>query len=142
MSRFESVLAALRAMLPYLLEKSNEAVGAVGYYEGRFRGNDLYALFSDEVKAGRRENHARKVIIDVPFTYPEGDALMKAKRNAKIRAAIARTRAKVTRKEYEAIRAEHLQQGGPLNELVKKYPQYAREMIRRILGRRRLRPCL
>ena len=136
-SRFGSVLAALKAMLPYLFKKSNEARAAIGYYEGRIQGNDLAAVFKDEVKTGRRENRNRKVVIDAPFTYPDGDAMMKARRKERIRAAIARTRAKVSRKDYEAIRADHFKFGRSLSELAELYPQYARETIRRILGRGR-----
>ncbi len=136
-SRFDSVLATLKAMLPYLFKKSNEANAAIDYYEGRIRGNDLAALFKDEARAGRRESRDRKVAIDTPFTYPEGDAMMKAKRKEKTRATMVRTRAKISRKDYEAIRAEHFELGRTLNELVTAYPQYGRETIRRILGRGR-----
>ncbi len=136
-SRFESVLAALKAMLPHLFKKSNEIKGALDYYEGRIQGNDLVALFSDEVKAGRRERRDRKVAIDVPFTYPEGDALMKKRRRERIRAAIAKNRAKVSRKDYDVIRETHFDLGRPLKELVRAYPQYSKETIRRILGRGR-----
>jgi hypothetical protein len=54
-----------------------------------------------------------------------------------MRATMTRTRAKISRKDFEAIRAEHFELGRPLNELVKAYPQYGRETIRRILGRGR-----
>ena len=135
--RFESVSLALERMLPFLFKKSNEARYALDYYEGRIRGNDLIALFKEEVEAGRRERRPHKVRLDVPFRYPEGDALMKARRAEKIRQTIARTRAKVTRKDYEEIREKHFTLGNPLRELVKAYPQYGRETIRRILGRGR-----
>jgi len=136
-SSFDSVLVVLKAMLPYLFKKFNEANAAIGYYEGHIRGNDLIAIFKEEVRAGRRENRDRRVAIDVPITYPEGDALMKAKRKEKILATIARIRAKVSGKDYEAIRTTHFQLGCSLIELVKAYPQYSRETTRRILGRGR-----
>jgi hypothetical protein len=136
-SRFESVLAMLKAMLPHLFKKSKEAHAAIDYYEGRIRGNDLADIFKAEVKAGRRENRERRVVIDTPFTYPAGDSLMKAKRKEKIRATIIKTRAKVTRNDYEAIREGHFILGRSLSELVQLYPQYGRETIRRILGRGR-----
>jgi hypothetical protein len=71
-SRFDSVLAVLKAMLPYLFKKSNRGECRYRLLWGRILGNDLAALFRDEVRAGRRENRDRKVVIDAPFTYPEG----------------------------------------------------------------------
>lgn len=136
-SRFGSVLSALKEMLPYLFKKSNEATATIAYYEGRIRGDDLASLFADEVSAGRRENHERKVAIGAPFTYQEGDAIMKVRRKERVRAAIARTRAKVSREDYEAIRTDHFSLGRSLSELAELYPQYALETIRRILGRGR-----
>jgi citrate lyase gamma subunit len=87
-SRFEGVLFCLKAMRPFLFKKAIEAQAGIDYYEGRVRGDDLFAIFGEEVEAGRRERRERKVVIHVPFTYPEGDALMKVRRRAKIVAAI------------------------------------------------------
>ena len=136
-STYEGVLAALKAMLPYLFKKANEAQAVIDYYEGKIRGNDLVVLFEHEVAAVRRERRPRKVKIDVPFTFAEGDRLMKEGRKVKLRDAIGRYRAKVTPEDYERIREEFFNQHKPLHELVRSYPRYARETIRRILGRGR-----
>jgi len=136
-SRFEGVLFSLKAMRPYLFKKANEAQAAIDYYRGKIRGNDLYKIFQEEVEAGRRERRDRKVVIHVPYTYPDGDALMKARRRAIIIAAIEKSRAKVSRKYYDDIRKAYLETGSSLDKLRESYPQYSRETIRRILGRGR-----
>jgi hypothetical protein len=131
---FDGVLAAAIAMLPYLFKKSNEAIAVIDYYEGRISGNDLVAIFKQEVEAGRRERRNHTVKIDVPYTYVEGDAMMKMRRRQRIREVFTVTRAKVTRQDFEAIREQHFIGGKRLRDLVKEYPQYARETIRRVLG--------
>lgn len=87
-SRFDHVLLVMKELLPHLYKKSNEMEAGIDYYEGRTTGNQLLAVFNQEVEAGRRERRPRKVKIDVPYTYPEGDAMMKARRAEKIRAAM------------------------------------------------------
>jgi hypothetical protein len=136
-SRHDHVLRTMKELLPHLFKKAIEIGAAIDYYEGRITGNQLQAVFCREVEAGRRERHPRKVRIDVPFTYPEGDSMMRARRKENIRATIARTRPKVTRKDYEEIRRKHFELGFTLIALTGLYPQYARETIRRILGRGR-----
>jgi len=136
-SRFDHVLRTMKELLPHLYKKANEIRAALDYYEGRITGNQLAVVFQQEVEAGRRERHPRKVRIEVPFTYPEGDALMRARRADKVRATIAKTRPKVTRRDYEEIRERHFGLGYPLHQLVKIYPRYSKETIRRILGRGR-----
>jgi hypothetical protein len=136
-SRFDSVLFCLKAMRPHLFKKAIEAQTGIDYYEGRIRGDELFKIFGEEVEAGRRERHDRKVAIHVPFTYPEGDALMKARRREKIIAVIEKSRAKVSRGDYDSIRRAHFVEGRSLSELRQMHPQYARETIRRILGRGR-----
>ncbi len=133
-SRFNHVLAVAKAMLPYLFKKSNEAQAVIDYYEGRIRGNDLVEIFSKEVEAGRRERREHRVKIDVPYTYPEGDSLMKTQWLQRKREVMFRVRAKVTPQDYESIRREHRNQGKTVRELLLAYPQYSRETIRRILG--------
>lgn len=134
---FDGVLATTKAMLPHLYKKANEARAVIAYYEGKITGNKLVAVFQQEVAAGRRERRNRKVKIDVPYTHPEGDLMMKEKRKRRIREAIARVRAKVTREDCVDIRKEHFEAGVPLANLVKMYPNYSKETIRRILGRDR-----
>jgi hypothetical protein len=134
---FEHVLRTMKALLPHLYKKENEIRAAIDYYEGRTTGNQLLAVFNQEVEAGRRERHTRKVAIDVPHTYPEGDALMKANRRVRLKDAFGRFRAKVTPEDYASIRDEYFRQGIRVPELTKRYPQYARETIRRILGKGR-----
>lgn len=131
---FAGVLAATRSMLPYLFKKANEARAVIDYYEGRISGNGLVAIFQREVAEGRRERRNHTVKIDVPYTYPKGDSLMKARRKQRIRDTIIRSRAKVTPRDYEGVRENHFELGVPLAELVRMYPNYSRETLRRILG--------
>ena len=127
----------LRKMLPFLYKKANEARTALEYYDGRITGNELMAVFRQEVDAGRRERRPRKVVVDVPYTRPEGIALMKEKRRAVFRDAFGRFRSKVTPEDFQRIRSEHFEKGKRLADLAREYPQYARETIRRVLGRGR-----
>jgi hypothetical protein len=131
---YDGVLAALKGMLPYLFKKSNEAEAAIDYYEDRITGNDLLAILEQDVIAGRRERHLRKVRIDAPFTFFQGDRLMKERRKEVLRDAFGRFRAKVTPKDFESIRKKHYDKGERLCHLAREYPQYARETIRRVLG--------
>jgi hypothetical protein len=133
-SQFDSVRETLRQMLPHLCKKANEAKAALDYYDGRITGNELSRVFQEEVEAGRRERHNRKVPIDVPYTHPMGARLMKQIRNDVLRDAFGRFRAKVTPEDYQQMREEHFDHGKRLRDLVKEYPQYARETIRRVLG--------
>jgi hypothetical protein len=123
----------LRHILPYLFKKANEAKAALDYYEGRSTGNDLLAVFAAEVEAGRRERRARKNPIDVPYTWPEGHRLMKERRKARFRDAFGKFRSRVTPGDFGRIRYEYFE-GRRLRDLVKEYPQYARETIRRVIG--------
>src|SRR5467141_263936 len=75
--RFAAVREALQQMLPHLNKKANEAEAALDYYEGKITGNALTATFQKEVEAGRRERRPRKVTINVPHTYFDGDRIMK-----------------------------------------------------------------
>lgn len=124
----------LKGMQPHLYKKANEARLAVDYYEGRLRGNEFLTALQKEVEAGRRERRPHRVVIDVPYTFDEGNRMMYLGRKAKLRDAIGRYRAKVTPEDYEAIRNKHFDEGKRLCELVRDYPQYARETIRRVLG--------
>jgi len=132
-SQIESVKMTLRFMLPHLYKKANEAKAALDYYEGRSTGNDLLAVFAVEVEAGRREKHARKTPVDVPYTWPEGHRLMKERRKARLRDAFGRFRSRVTPEDFDRIRHDYFG-GKRLCDLVKEYPQYARETIRRVIG--------
>jgi hypothetical protein len=75
-SQFKSVKKALRRMLPFLCKKETEARVALDYYEGKVTGNQLLVVFAAEVEAGRRERKTRTVLLDVPYTRPEGDRMM------------------------------------------------------------------
>jgi hypothetical protein len=59
---------------------------------------------------------------------------MKQNRRDKLRDAFGRFRAKVTPEDYKNIRRKHFDEGKRLRDLVKEYPQYARETIRRVMG--------
>lgn len=136
-SEFNAVKKVLRCMLPFLCKKANEAQAALDYYDGKITGNVLFSTFQEEVEAGRRERRVRKVPIDVPYLYHEGDRMMKQLRNIRLKDALGRYRAKVTPEDFDSIRARHFESGIALRELTKAYPQYSRTTIRRILGRGR-----
>ncbi len=136
-SQFDSVKKALSHMRPYLCKKFIEAQAALAYYDGKLTGNEFMAIFKREVEAGRRERHERKTPVDVPYTWPDGHRMMEQRRKVKFRGIFGRFRAKVTPEDFESIREEFFTQGKPLHELVRNYPQYARETIRRVLGRGR-----
>jgi hypothetical protein len=133
-SEFNSVIETLKGMLPYLCKKEREAKAALDYYEGRITGNELIEVFRQEVEVGRRERRPRRVVIDVPYTRAQGLAIMKERRKARLRDAFGRFRSRVTPEDLGRIRHEHFIEGKRLRDLVKEYPQYARETIRRILG--------
>lgn len=136
-SEYESVKRMLAKMLPFLYKKANEAKAALDYYEGRITGNDLVAIFVQEVEAGRRERRPRRVVIDVPYTITEGKRIMEARLGERFRDAFGRFRAKVTPEDFAKIREEHFASGKRLVDLMAMYPQYSKETIRRILGRDR-----
>lgn len=136
-SEFKAVKKALRHMVPFLCKKEIEGRGALDYYEGRITGNDLVSVFQTEVNAGRRENHPHKVVLDVPYTRPEGDRIMRRLRSEKFGSAFGRFRAKVTIEDFRRIREEYFDLGKDLVDLIEKYPKYSKETIRRILGRDR-----
>jgi hypothetical protein len=136
-SEYKSVKRTLRSMIPFLCKKENEARAALDYYVGKSTGNQMLAVFKQEVEAGRRERHPRKVALDVPYNRIEGDRIMKRIRKDRLRDAFGRYRAKLTAEDFAAIRIEHFDQGKRICDLVKEYPMYCRETIRRVLGRGR-----
>ena len=136
-SEYRSVVEMLKKMLPFLYKKANEAKAAIDYYEGRITGNELIAIFKQEVEAGRRERRPRKVVIDVPYTITQGLELMRARRKIRLRDAFGRFRAGVTPEDFARIRHEYFDGGKRLRDLIKANPQYSKETIRRILGRDR-----
>ena len=136
-SQFKCVKKALRHMIPFLCKKENEARAALDYYEGRITGNQLIAVFKTEVEAGRRERKAGTVHLDVPYTRPAGDRMMRSLRKDRLRDAFGRYRAKLTPDDFQAMRVKHFDQGKRICDLVREYPQYSRETIRRVLGRGR-----
>jgi hypothetical protein len=133
-SQFDAVKEALGQMLPYLCKKEIEARAALDYYENRITGNQLALVFRQEVEAGRRERHARRIEIDVPFIRNVGDATMKELRKDKLRDAFGRYRAKVTAEDFQSIRQKY-DRGETMKELMVEFPNYCRTTIQRILGR-------
>lgn len=136
-SEFNSVKKALRRMIPFLCKKEIEARAALEYYEGKITGNELMSVFTAEVVAGRRERKRRTVLIDVPYERPDGDRMMKLARNDRIRDAMGRYRSKLAPEDFRDIRIKHFDEGWRICDLVRLYPRYARETIRRVLGRGR-----
>ena len=136
-SEFRSVKRAPRCMLPFLCKKANGARAAPGYYEGKTTGNQLVVTFQDEVKAGRREDQPRKVTLDVPYTRVEGDEIMKRLRGDRLRDAIGRYGPTMTGRDFRSIRTKYYDKGRRVRELVREYPRYSRETIRRTLGKGR-----
>ena len=131
---YESVKKTLRSMLPHLYKKANEIQAVLDYYKNKISGNKLLEVFREEVGAGRRERRQHRVALDIPYTRQEGLALMKARRKERLRDAFGRFRPRVTPEDFDRIRREHFDEGKRLRDLVKEYPQYARETIRRVLG--------
>jgi hypothetical protein len=136
-SEFKSVRKTLRCMLPFLCKKEIETRAAIDYYDGKITGNQLLATFKAEVEAGRRERRAHSVLLDVPYTRPEGDRIMRRLKKDRVRDSFGRYRAKLTPEDFRMIRIKHFDQGKRICDLTKEYPQYARETIRRVLGRGR-----
>ncbi len=136
-SQFKAVKKALRRMLPYLCKKEIEVRAALDYYEGRVTGNQLVEVFTAEVEAGRRERKTRTVRLDVPYTRPDGDRLMKSLRRDRLRDTFGRYRARLSPRDFKAIRTGYFDQGKRICDLTREYPRYARETIRRVLGRGR-----
>lgn len=62
---------------------------------------------------------------------------MRLKRKDRLRDAFGRRRAKLAPEDFAAIRVKRFDQGKRICDLVKEYSQYARETIRRVLGRGR-----
>jgi len=62
---------------------------------------------------------------------------MRGLRKDRLRDAFGRCRAKMTPEDFLAIRVKHFDQGKRICELAREYPGYARETIRRVLGRGR-----
>ncbi|QQG48117.1 MAG: hypothetical protein HY247_05000 [archaeon] len=133
----DSVIKTLREMAPYLFKKEREAFVTLEYLEGKITGNQLFTAFQLEVEAGRRERRGRTVMIDVPYTQFEGEALMKARRNERLARAIVKTRSKVSESDYFRIRRENYVLNWTLRDILEAHPQYSKETIRRILGRGR-----
>jgi len=136
-SEYRSVRKMLGRIVPFLCKKENEARAALDYYEGEITGNELLTVFRAEVEAGRRERRPHRAKIDVPYTRPEGDRIMKSLRKDRLRDAFGRYRAKLTPADFQDIRVKHFDQGKRICDLARDYPQYARETIRRVLGRGR-----
>jgi hypothetical protein len=136
-SQFKCVKNSLRHMAPFLCKKEAEVRAGLDYYRGAITGNQLIAVFKAEVDAGRRERHPRKIRLDVPYTRPEGDRIMRSLKRDRFRDAFGRYRAKLTPDDFKAIRVKHFDEGKRICELSREYPQYARETIRRVLGRGR-----
>jgi hypothetical protein len=131
-SQFDSMKRILRHMVPFLFKKANEARAGLDYYEVKIRGNDLLTLFQKEVEDGRRERRTRKVVLNVPYAYPEGDKMMKSRRRERLRDAFGRFRSKVTMEDFQEIRKKYFA-GASMKELVKAYPKYSRSTIGRII---------
>lgn len=136
-SEFVSVRRTLKRMGPFLCKKEIEARAALDYYEGRITGNTLVAVLKAEVDAGRRERRNRKVSLNVPYTITDGDRIMRERRGKVFRDRFGRIRAKLTTKDFRNIRIKHFEKGKRICDLTREYPQYARETIRRVLGRGR-----
>ena len=136
-SEFHSVKRMLKKMIPYLCKKEIEVRAALDYCMSRITGNQLLAVFQAEVDAGRRERHPRKVALDVPYTRLEGGKMMRCLRNQRIRDAMGKYRAKLTPEDFMNIRVKYFDEGKRVCDLVREYPKYSRESIRRILGKGR-----
>ena len=136
-SEFRSVKRTSKSLMPFLYKKAIEARAALNYYQGRTTGNQLVAVFAREVEAGRRERHPRKIPLNVPYRRPEGDRIMKQIRGDRLRDAMGRYRATLSARDFRSIRIKYFDSGIRVCDLVREYPKYSRESIRRILGKGR-----
>ena len=136
-SEFLSDRRTLKRMVRFLCKKEIEGRAALDYCEGRITGNALAAVLKSEVEAGRRERRDRKVPLYVPYTITEGNRIMRERRGNVFRDRFGRIRAKLTPEDFQDIRVKHFDQGKRICDLAREYPQYARETIRRVLGRGR-----
>ena len=136
-SQFASVKKALRRMAPFLHKKEIEARATLEYYNGKITGDQLVSVFGSEVEAGRRERKIRAVALAVPFTRPEGVKVVKQLRRDRLRDAFGRYRARLTPEDFADIRTGYFDNGMRICDLAREYPRYARETIRRVLGKGR-----
>lgn len=132
-SGFDSVKECLRCLIPHLGKKAIEAQAALDYYENRMTGNQLIAILENEVEAGRRERRKRKVAVDVPYAYAEGDAKLKQLRIVRPRDNLGRYALKLTSEDAHRIREAHFKGKRTVRELMKDFPQYGKTTIRRVL---------
>ena len=136
-SEFLSVRQSLKRMVRFLCKKEVEARAALDYYEGRITGNALVTVLKAEVDAGRRERRATKDPLNVPYTITEGNQIKKVRRGNNVIESLGRIWAKLTPEDFRDIRIKHFDKGKRICDWTREHPQYAREAIRRVLGRGR-----
>lgn len=110
-SQYKAVKKALGRIFPFLCKKAR---AALGYFEGKITGNQLIAILDAEVEANRRERKVRTVVLDVPYTRPEGDKIMEKIRKDRLRGAFGRYRARLRLEDFRDIRVKHRPRQGNL----------------------------
>ena len=124
-----SVLRAMRAMLPFTFKKSIELQAGIAYYEDRLTGNELQKILESEVDAERRERH-KHLRIDCPYLRGRGrEILLGRRRERALRALVARR--KVTSRDEVAITRFRMQ-GFSWSQLQSRFPSYSTSTLRRV----------
>jgi hypothetical protein len=131
LSHADSVVAAMKAMMPFTFKKSIELLAGISYYEDGITGNELQKILESEVDAGRRERHNHQSV-DSPYLRSEGrDILLRRRKQRALVALIARR--KVTALDQVAIPRMRIQ-GLSWSQLQSRFPSYSTSTLRRVAG--------
>jgi hypothetical protein len=131
LGRRDSVVKAMKAMLPFTFKKSIELQAGISYYEDRLTGNELQRIFETEVNEGRRERH-RHLNVDCPYLRSEGREILLRRRKELTIIANAGRR-KVTPLDEEAITRMRMQ-GLSWSQLQSRFPSYSTSTVRRVVA--------
>jgi hypothetical protein len=131
LGHFDSVLGAMKAMMPYTFKKSLELQAAIWYCEDRITGNELQELLEIEVNAGRRERHKHHSC-DSPYFRSEGRAILLGRRRRHVLMAMMARRI-VNPLDQVAI-AQMRMQGRSWSQLQSHFPNYSTSTLRRIVS--------
>lgn len=130
-TRSDSVLVSMRAMLPFTYKKYIELQAGVRYYEDSITGNELQTILQEEVDAGRRERRSHQIFDSASFRSEGREILLKRKKALALKALIARR--KVTIADRVAIKQER-ERGISFKALQDSYPHYSMSTLRRVVS--------
>ena len=127
----DSVLRAMRAMMPFTYKKSIELRAAILYCEDKITGNDFQRIMESDVDAGRRERHRHRSF-DSPYFRSQGREILLRRRKQLALVALA-ARRKVTPIDQVAI-VNLGMQGLSWSRLQSRFPDYSTSTLRRVAG--------